>query len=246
MQRINCSRDSKSGRFNNDNEFTWPTAREYLSSLWDWIWGKEERVPKGPLPQHKVNIDQFLSDKPNQLKSAWLGHSSMLINIDGFILLTDPLFKRYATPLGPVKFQKELPLQIDDLPKIDVVLISHNHHDHLNAYSIKKIKNKVKQFCVPLGVGDDLIRWGVPAEKISEFDWWDEIYLDNDFKIAATPAQHFSGRKLNDRDTTLWASWIVHTSKHRLFFSGDTGFFSSLKDIGNKYGPFDVTFMDYI
>ncbi|MFC2134367.1 MBL fold metallo-hydrolase [Bacteroidota bacterium] len=231
-------------RYVNYDKFIWPTAGEYLSSLWDWIFGKEERVPKKELPQQKVNVDQLLSGEANQLKSVWLGHSSMLINLDGNILLTDPLFKRYATLLGPVKFNKELPLQIESLPEIDAVLISHNHHDHFNAFTIKRIKNKVKRFCVPLGVGADLIKCGVPAEKISEFDWWDEINISEELNIAAAPAQHFSGRKLNDRDKTLWASWVAESTNHKIFFSGDSGYSTSFKDIGDKYGPFDLTLME--
>ena len=234
----------RNGRFENFEKYIWPTAGEYLSSLRDWIFGKEERVPKIQLPQYQVDIAKFISCKSSCLKSAWLGHSSMLINIDGFIILTDPLFVRYATPLGPVKFNKRLPLHAENVPPIDVVIISHNHHDHLNAYTIKKIKDKVKKFCVPLGVGDSLLRWGVGKDKISEFDWWDEVTLDDQFTIAATPAQHFSGRKINDRDKTLWASWVVKTNQHKIFFSGDSGYSSSFKDIGAEHGPFDATFME--
>lgn len=234
----------KGGRFINYDKFVWPTTGEYISSLWDWMFGKAERVPKMRLQQYEVNIAAFISDRLHCLKSVWLGHSSILINIDGYLILTDPLFVRRATILGPVKFHKDIPLQAESIPMLDLVIISHNHLDHLNAYTVKRIKDKVKLFCVPLGVGDNLKKWGIDKEKITEFDWWDEITLDNKLTIAATPAQHFSGRKATDRDKTLWASWVIKTSSHQIFFSGDSGYLLSFKDIGAKYGPFDVTFME--
>lgn len=235
---------NKNNRFVNSEEFVWPTAGEYISSLWEWLFGNDERVPKNQLPQYEADIAKFVSGNLSCLKSIWLGHSSVLINIDGYIILTDPLLVRYATFLGPVKFNKQLPLPFENVAPIDAVIISHNHHDHLNAYTIKKIKEKVKRFCVPLGVGSDLIKWGITKEKISEFDWWDEIEINDQLTIAAAPAQHFSGRRANDRDKTLWASWVIKTSQHKIFFSGDSGYSSSFKDIGAKYGPFEVTFME--
>jgi len=124
------------------------------------------------------------------------------------------------------------------------VLISHNHYDHLNKFSIQTLNPEVSRFLVPLGVGAQLEKWGVSREKITELDWWDEFVFDEELILVSTPSQHFSGRGLTDRNKTLWTSWVVMTSNHRLYFSGDTGYFDGFKEIGSKYGPFDIAFME--
>lgn len=137
-----------------------------------------------------------------------------------------------------------MPFNIVDLPVIDVVVITHNHYDHLNSHTIKKIHTKVRQFITPLMVGAEFEKIGVPREKIIELDWWDEVKIDEDFMIAFTPAQHFSGRGLFNRDETLWGSYVIEGPHHKIYFSGDSGYFDGFKQIGDKYGPFDYTFME--
>jgi L-ascorbate metabolism protein UlaG (beta-lactamase superfamily) len=130
------------------------------------------------------------------------------------------------------------------LPEIDAVLISHDHYDHLNKRSIRFLHDRVKRFLVPLGVGSRLVGWGIPRKQIVELDWWETYRFDQHLQFVATPAQHFSGRGLADRNKTLWASWVLITAGHRVYFSGDSGYFEGFKQIGDHYGPFDVTFIE--
>ena len=142
-----------------------------------------------------------------------------------------------------VVWVSELPIEIESLPQIDVVILSHDHYDHLDYGSIIKLKDKVGMFYVPLGLGAHLIEWGVPIERVKELDWWEEIVHDRlVFKCA--PAQHFSGRGMTDRMNTLWASWVIQSEKENIFFSGDSGYGNHFKAIGEKYGPFDFAMIE--
>jgi L-ascorbate metabolism protein UlaG (beta-lactamase superfamily) len=167
-----------------------------------------------------------------------------MLNISGYKILTDPVYENKISFFGPSRFNGNIPLNFEQLPEIDVVVISHNHYDHLNKYSIKLLNEKTKMFVVPLAVGVELERWGIPREKISELDWWDEINIDENLMIAAAPAQHFSGRRINDNGKTLWASFVIRTKNHKVYFSGDSGYFDGFKKISEKYGPFDITFIE--
>jgi L-ascorbate metabolism protein UlaG (beta-lactamase superfamily) len=216
----------------------------FFTTTWKFFFTDNQRTPKGELPSHPVDLSQFTQSGDDQLRVTWLGHSSLMINIDGFRLLTDPVFEKRVSIFGPTRFNGEVPLAIEALPKIDAVIISHDHYDHLNRFSIKRLEAKTRRFLVPLGVSARLKRWGVPRPKIVELDWWQEHHLDKGLMVAATPAQHFSGRGLSDRNQTLWASWVMETKHHRLFFSGDSGYFDGFKKIGSVYGPFDITFIE--
>lgn len=220
------------------------TLTQHLDMYYDFFFKKGEKVPREQLPQQQVNILDLKGDSRKGLKASWLGHSSLLINIDGYSILTDPVFERKVSPVGPSRFNDSLPLEIQDLPSVDVVIISHDHYDHLNTFSIRQLVDKTKVFIVPQRVGKRLAKWGVPEEKIVELNWWDETTPIGELSIAATPAQHFSGRGLFDKNSTLWASWVIRTKQHTIFFSGDTGYFDGFKEIGHKYGPFDVTFLE--
>lgn len=177
-----------------------------------------------------------------------LGHSTVLLQLENRLWLTDPVFSKRASPVqwaGPKRFHP-VPMNIDDMdafPDIEGVIISHDHYDHLDKATVKLIHSKVKHFIVPLGVDQHLISWGVSAEKIHTLDWWQTATIKN-VSFTATPAQHFSGRGLFDGNETLWASWVIKTEQHRLFFSGDSGYFDGFKLIGKRYGPFDLTMME--
>ena len=214
-----------------------------LGSLIEFFTDQQTREPKVVLPSVSVEAERIGAGEG--LRVTWLGHSTCLIEMDGQIILTDPMFSDRASPfpfLGPKRFDIDMPLKIQDLPKVDIVLISHDHYDHLDYPSIKALIDKTSMFYVPLGVAAHLERWGVPQYKIVELDWWDE-HTNGAVKLTATPARHFSGRWLA-RNNTLWASWVIQNEQHRVFFGGDSGYFDGFKQIGEKYGPFDITMLE--
>jgi L-ascorbate metabolism protein UlaG (beta-lactamase superfamily) len=217
---------------------------DFSATVWTYFFTRNERTPESDLPSRPADLSHFTHAGHNQLRVTWLGHSSVMINIDGFRLLTDPVFKKRVSIFGPTRINGEVPVAMDQLPDLDAVIISHDHYDHLNRFSIRGLKEKTRCFIVPLGVGARLERWGVPAGRIVELDWWQEHPLNEALMVAATPAQHFSGRGLTDRNQTLWASWVIETKHHRLFFSGDSGYFDGFEKIGAVYGPFDLTLLE--
>lgn len=176
----------------------------------------------------------------------WFGHSTFLLQMNGKNILIDPMFGNVPAPhpmLGGKRFSSELPIEIEKLPKIDAVILSHDHYDHLDYGSIKQLKDKVDMFYTPLGVGVHLQEWGIDPKQIVELDWWQETTFD-DLVLKCTPAQHFSGRGLNDRAATLWSSWVIQSPSENIFFSGDSGYGPHFKEIGDKYGPFDFAMME--
>jgi L-ascorbate metabolism protein UlaG (beta-lactamase superfamily) len=214
-----------------------------ISILVDFIKGNPKGKPKESIPMVALNLPLVRDQKP---KITWFGHSAFLLEMDDKTILLDPMFGRAPTPFpffGLKRYGKELPFKIEDLPQIDAVFLSHDHYDHLDYGTIKQIKNKVKQFIVPLGVGSHLERWGVDYGKIIELDWWNEIEWKG-LKLACTPARHFSGRSLMDRDSTLWCSWVIESVDTKIYFSGDSGYGPHFKEIGEKYGPFDLTLLE--
>ena len=205
----------------------------------------EHQEPAWVIPVLKIDLRQYDAGQDTATIISWLGHSAIFIQIDGKRLLLDPMLNGVASPVsfvGPKRFSA-LAITADELPPIDAVLISHDHYDHLDYGSIKKLEKKTRRFFVPLGVGAHLERWGVPAEKITELNWWQEVTFLG-LRVAATPSRHFSGRGLDNGMQTLWSSWVIIGLKDRIFFSGDTGYSKSFADIGNKYGPFDITLME--
>ncbi|MGY2613566.1 MBL fold metallo-hydrolase [Bacillus pretiosus] len=194
------------------------------------------------------NLPTVLSDKNNEsLESVtWFGHSASLLKIEGKKLLLDPMFGDASSPFPlftSKRYSGAFSLEREDLQEIDAIIISHNHYDHLNYKSIMLLKDRAKHFYVPTGVAQYLIKWGVSPSKISEHNWWDEITFDN-IKLVCAPARHFSGRSMTDRDCSLWCSWLILGRDTKVFFSGDSGYAPHFKEIGNKYGPFDLTLME--
>lgn len=232
------------GKYNDKGAELNMSFTEYVSMTRDFFFSKNQRTPSTVLPVQTVDMSHFSYRGNGQLNVTWLGHSSLMINIDGYRILTDPVFEKRVSIMGPTRFNGDAPLDISKVPDVDLVIISHNHYDHLNKYSVIRLIDKAALFAVPAKVKVRLLGWGVPENKIVEFDWWQEHRIDHNLMVAATPSQHFSGRGLTDRNATLWASWVIKTPNHALFFSGDSGYFDGFKQIGNKYGPFDMTFIE--
>jgi len=243
-RKTEASPHYKDRNFNDIGKVLNMSFTDYASTTWDFLFTRNHRTPDTELPVKQVDLSHFNSQDSDQLNVTWLGHSSLMINIDGYKILIDPVFEKRVSLFGPTRFNGDVPLDIQQIPKIDAVIISHDHYDHLNKYSVQYLIEKSNTFIVPIAVGARLIDWGVPQDKIVELDWWQEYRLDQKLMVAATPAQHFSGRGINDRNKTLWASWVIKTPFHKLFFSGDSGYFKGFKQIGDAYGPFDITFIE--
>ncbi|MGC5327570.1 MBL fold metallo-hydrolase [Brevibacillus sp. SYSU BS000544] len=216
-----------------------------ISVLKDFLRGNPKGKPDRSIPMVSLNTANLLDDH-KQSKITWFGHSAFLLEVDGKRILIDPMFGNAPSPFpifGSKRYSEKLPFEIDALPLIDAVIYSHDHYDHLDFSTIKKLKDKVSQFIVPLGVGAHLERWGIDQEKISEHGWWSEFEW-NGLTLVCTPARHFSGRSLTDRNSTLWCSWVITTEQLNIYFSGDSGYGPHFKEIGEKYGPFDLTLME--
>lgn len=215
-----------------------------FGTMLEWIKGPENGKPDSVVTV-PFNKEKFLRSSDSSFKITWFGHSSALLNIGNNKILIDPVFSTYASPIpGTNKsFNFTANYSVEDLPDIDILLISHDHYDHLDKPTIEEIDNKVNQYIVPLGVKAHLIKWGVEESKIQEADWWDEFNLGDDLFLAATPARHFSGRGIK-RNTTLWCSWVIKHSDGNVFFGADSGYGKHFKMIGEKYGPFDLTMIE--
>jgi N-acyl-phosphatidylethanolamine-hydrolysing phospholipase D len=177
------------------------------------------------------------------LTATWVGHATTLIQFEGRNILTDPIFSERCSPVswaGPKRAVPPSP-SFENLPPIDFVLISHNHYDHFDKPTIKRLGNRPRYF-VPLFVGKLLRNLGIANERITELDWWQSVEFDG-LQFHCTPTQHFSGRGLHDRDQTLWCSWTVIGEHQRFYFGGDTGYYPGFKEIGEKLGPFDLAIL---
>jgi L-ascorbate metabolism protein UlaG (beta-lactamase superfamily) len=216
-----------------------PTLKEFLC-------GGDRRVPPAPLPSIDP-VPTWLRTPDTALRATWLGHSTVLIEIDGLRVLTDPVWGPRASPsrlVGPKRFQP-VPVALRALPPVDVVVISHDHYDHLDYPTIRELARHDVPFVTSLGVGAHLEAWGVPAQRIVELDWWESHTLPNaDLTVTAAPSQHFSGRTLKSRNATLWSSLVIRSKRHAIFFSGDTGLTTEYTVIRERLGPFDLVMLE--
>lgn len=240
------SKNYKDDVFVNSNEVRLDMSiKDMGKALMGFFKSQPNTKPEQALPFSKID-SLNIADYRGETRLVWFGHSTFLLQTDGKTILIDPMLGNVPAPhpsLGSKRFNEELPISIDKLPKIDAVIISHDHYDHLDYESIIALKDKVDHFYTPLGVGAHLQKWNVDKTKITELDWWQETSF-KDLKLICTPAQHFSGRGLSDRAKTLWSSWIVQSKTDNIFFSGDSGYANHFKTIGETYGPFDFAMIE--
>ncbi len=211
--------------------------------LWGFLSPPKGKIPSKPLPTDWNEGNETHVDSLSYI--TWYGHSAVMLEIDGKVILIDPMLGPSSAPVSFMtqRFGYEEPINFEALPHIDAIIISHDHYDHLDHESILKLKDKTDHFFTALGVGSHLKSWGVPAENITELDWWQNADFDG-LTFTAAPSRHFSGRAINDRNKTQWASWVIKGSKDNIYFSGDGGYGPHFKEIGEKLGPFDFAMME--
>ena len=227
------------GRLENEQAAWSDTAASYQRLFFGP--SQPNTTPSAPVP---VLHPSFNAPPASGLAVTWFGHSSIFVEIDGVKVLIDPLWSARASPIGWVGPSRWFspPVDVAALP-VDVVIISHDHYDHLDYETILALKSTRARFVVPLGVGAHLEYWGVPSERIVELDWWESTRVTG-LEITATPARHASGRISTKSNHTLWAGYALVGPQRRAWYSGDTGFHDALARIGERFGPFDLTLID--
>lgn len=232
-----------SNTLENDQANLWTILKSVVSDSSDFT------EPEQALPVEQRRGSDYDQPPASGLRVTWLGHSTLLLEIDGSRVLIDPVWGKRASPLswlGPKRWYPP-PLALEELPALDAVVISHDHYDHLDHVTVIALREKNLLWVVPLGVGAHLEHWGIPPDRIVELDWW-QSHQQGSLTLTATPARHFSGRSLGDRQPsggpTLWAGWAFIGPKHRAYYSGDTALFNELVDIGERLGPFDLTMIE--
>lgn len=246
LERAQGSPRYRAGRFHNTLDVKPELKGSRLSIMGEFFFGGRARVPRAPLPVEDPR-PAWAAPVSSGLRITWLGHSTMLLELDGLRVLTDPVFGERASPVsfaGPRRFHAA-PVTIAQLPPLDAVLLSHDHFDHLCKASVRALAGLRVPIVTSLGVGVHLEAYGVDPALITELDWWEQHVLPGGaLAFTATPAQHFSGRGLTSRNQTLWSSWVIETANRRLFFSGDTGLTDEFSAIAAKFGGFDVTMLE--
>lgn len=243
LARIRSSKNYRDGSFQNLS----PTdvmreGASYIAMMGDYLNKSPINTPTSPLPSVRTDLNALPDEKPTVV---WFGHSSYLIKSKGVTVLMDPVFSGHASPVS--FFGKSFPgsdaYSAADMPPVDGLILSHDHYDHLDYRTITQLVPKVKKFYTALGVGAHLERWGVPANRIVELDWWEGQTIGDGIRLTATPTRHFSGRRLT-RGKTLWASFVLTIHGYTLYLGGDSGYDTHFADIGVKYGPFDLAIIE--
>jgi L-ascorbate metabolism protein UlaG (beta-lactamase superfamily) len=243
LERIKKSPNYHDGKFHNQSPTEvmrpdvsyWELTKAYFNKPTDI-------EPAAALPHIETNLNQLHDSLPTLV---WFGHSSYLIKHQGKTILVDPVFSGYAAPFSFMvnAFKGSNTYGVDQMPAIDVCIITHNHYDHLDKNTIQKLKHKVHTFVTPLGVGADLESWGVNSASIIELDWWETTTLPFALSVTAAPARHFSGRGFV-RAKTLWASYVLQWQGLTIYAGGDSGYDSHFKEIGKRFGQFDLAILE--
>jgi L-ascorbate metabolism protein UlaG (beta-lactamase superfamily) len=248
-ERIHASPRFIDGKFRNTHPLKRAFAdlpfRQRLTIFKEISFGGPKRVPTGVFPIESP-FEAWSRPAETGLRATWLGHSTVLLEIDGVRVLTDPVWADRIGPVsfaGPKRFHR-VPVTIDELPPLDAVVVSHDHYDHLDYPTVRALARRQVPFYTSLGVGAHLEAWGVPPSRIVELDWWEEAVMPGGrVSFTATPSRHFSGRG-NGENRTAWSSFVIRTANHRVFFSGDTGLTPELAEIGKRCGPFDLVMLE--
>jgi L-ascorbate metabolism protein UlaG (beta-lactamase superfamily) len=246
QERIAASPRWDGMRFRNSHPAPRGEPGVAMPSLSDFICGGNRRVPEAPLPSLNP-LDAWTRTPQSGLRATWLGHSTVLIEIDGWRVLTDPVWGPRASPsrfIGPKRFQP-VPVPLRNLPPLDAIIVSHDHYDHLDYTTMRQMRKGDVPIVTSLGVGAHLEAFGIAAGRIAELDWWESHRIPNTgLIITAAPSQHFSGRGLKDGNRTAWSSFVIESERHKVFFSGDTGLTTEYADIRNRLGPFDLVMLE--
>lgn len=238
---IQKSNNFKNGSFKNlENTIMLSKDASFLKMTKDFVFGNKKRFPNTLIPAIKTDLNN-----PKEDTITWLGHSSYHLYFSGKHILVDPVFCGYAAPFSFMikAFEGSNIYQANDFETIDILILTHDHYDHLDYYTLKKLKSKIKHIYCSLGISTHLVYWGFDANKIHELDWWQSKQIDDEIKLTATPARHFSGRGIK-RAQTLWSSFVLENSTRKLFLGGDSGYGKHFIDIGNKFGNFDLAILE--
>lgn len=242
LERIKKSAQYRDGKFQNTNNT--PQVTQSLSiALYDYLFKKsKESKIDGNIPSRQIDWSQLPSDQPLLI---WFGHSSYFLQVDGKNILVDPVLSGNASPFpGAGKsFAGSDVVTAENLPNIDYLFISHDHYDHMDYKTLKALQPKVEKVIVGLGSGSHLEYWGYQPTQIVEEDWWTLVELGEGFTATVTPARHFSGRSIWTANT-LWASFVLQTPSHKIYLGGDSGYDTHFKEIGDKFGPFDLAILE--
>jgi L-ascorbate metabolism protein UlaG (beta-lactamase superfamily) len=242
LRRAQRSPQWRAGRFANSEPTRTMSPGGVHGALRMQVFGREVRYPRRPIPVERRETIDYDTPPGSGLRVTWMGHSCVLVEIDGLRLLTDPVWSERVSPsslAGPKRFFKP-PIGLAKLPPIDAVVVSHDHYDHLDMATARALGARGSLFVVPLGVGAHLEKWGIPPGQHRELDWGEEAVIRG-VRFTAAPSRHFSGRGMTNRDSTLWASWSIAGPRRKVFFCGDSGYFGGFREIGREHGPFDVT-----
>jgi len=239
--RVERSPQWSKGRFRNPQ----PLWNDFPAALLTILRRDRNSAPRTPVPVVHPTRAELATDAAGGVRATWLGHSTVYLEVDGVRVLTDPVWGERVSPVGwagPRRFFAPV-IMLEDLPMPQAVVISHDHYDHLDRPTLRRMKDWDTRFLVPLGVGARLISWGVPAARVTELDWWESARVGA-LEVMLTPARHASGRGLFDKDRTLWGGFAFLGPRHRAYYSGDTGMFKGFAEIGRRLGPFDLTLIE--
>ncbi|MBK6838321.1 MAG: MBL fold metallo-hydrolase [Bacteroidetes bacterium] len=242
LQRIEQSPNYRNGQFQNVEQTSVMADVSFVKILKEYFSKPSSVQPQSELPTTKVNLMTLDDAKP---VIVWLGHSSYYFSFKGFRMLVDPVLSGNASPFSGIgkAFKGSDVYSVEDFPQLDVLLITHDHYDHLDYKTVLKLIPRVKRIVTALGVGSHLEYWRIESEKITELDWWEIVNINSEIKLSAAPSRHFSGR-LFKRAKTLWASFVLEIYDQKIYLGGDSGYGKHFKMIGEKYSGFDLAILD--